>query len=302
MQICITGSTGFLGSALARYWASSGCHLLLLTRPKSNINRISEIIKKYHSNITFLTITDVATTRQALIDFNPDFVIHAACSYGRCSETVVDLLKSNVVYGLELLEILASTNKNKTRTFINFDSSLDSDVSLYALSKDDFSKWAKKFVELNRGGVQLLNLKLQQMYGPDDDENKYIMKVVKTFLNNEPILPVTLGEQRRDFIYINDVVQACDTIIRSREKFPLIYDIDIGTGSTVSIREYVELVHKLTKSTTKIKFGMVPYRENEQMYCAADTREILRLGWVPNYSLEEGLLDLIRKVDKEVQS
>jgi len=300
MQICITGATGFLGSSLVRYWAKEGHQLLLLIRPESNLKRIADVLEKFHSSVRVAIITDEESIGIAFKDFNPDVLAHTACSYGRDPEAIVDLLKANILYGLQLMRWLNRGGDLKSVTFINFDSALNNNVNHYAKSKDQFVEWGKEFVKFSKNKIQLINIRLQLMYGPGDDDAKFIVKAIKTCLNCEAILPITDGEQRRDLIYIEDVVEACDKILLARTVIPKIHDIDLGTGRTVSIRDYVSLVHEMTQSSTHIRFGMVQYRENEQFLCVAETSGMERLGWAPRFTLRDGLQNTINEIKKEM--
>ena len=72
-------------------------------------------------------------------------------------------------------------------------------------------------------------------------------------------------------------------------------DIDVGSGVAVKVRDFVELVAKVTDSQSNIEFGAVPMRENELMYSCADTRRMKTLGWEPAYSLHDAVMNMINK-------
>ena len=106
---------------------------------------------------------------------------------------------------------------------------------------------------------------------------------------------MTPGEQKRDFIYIDDVVSAFLLILDNcASKESGYFDYEIGTGDTISIRQFVELSKQLSGNThTKLNFGAVPYRENEAMETFVNTAAIRALGWEPGTSLVEGLSKMI---------
>lgn len=266
---------------------------MLLTRPESNTWRIDDVLRQNNPCARAVTIIDQRSLDLVFESFKPDVMVHTACSYGRKSEGVVDMVRLNVLYGLELMSRMELACDSGSMTFLNFDSALNPNVNNYALSKSHFAIWGKEFVGNSEKPMQFINLRLQQMYGPGDDDSKFVAKVIKACVSCEPFLKVTGGEQQRDFIYIEDVVRACDTVLMSRGSLPKVHDIDVGTGKTVSIRDYVNLVHRMAQSSTQIEFGAVPYRKNEPMVCIADTKEILRLGWAPQFSLHDGLSNVI---------
>ena len=68
----------------------------------------------------------------------------------------------------------------------------------------------------------------------------------------------------------------------------------MGIGKTVSIRSFVEKVHFLTGSTTILRFGAIPYREDEIMESCADISKLKALGWKPKHDLATGLKKMIQ--------
>ena len=133
------------------------------------------------------------------------------------------------------------------------------------------------------------------MYGPGDNPSKFTTRVLHACQRNEPELYLTPGEQKRDFIFIDDVVSAYSTILSNVDKFERFSDVDVGSGTAPSIKCFVETVHALTASRTKLLFGAIPYRSNEEMHCQADTAKLTELGWKPAHDLTAGLQKTIEE-------
>lgn len=288
-RILLTGASGFLGSALALNLSQAGYHLTLLLRSSSRLNRLTgrESTLEICRFRTYDEVTDIVAK------IEPDLVIHTACCYGRKGESNVELLETNILYGLNILQGLIATNKSAT--FINTSSVLPPDASPYALTKDQFVQWGRALAaQSNR--LRFINVRLQHMYGPGDDPSKFSTHVLQACHRNEPELKLTAGEQKRDFVYIDDVVNAYSTLIENCDSFKSACDVDVGTGIAPSIKQFVETVHALTGSKTKLLFGDVPYRSNESMHCQADITKMLGLGWIPKYDLISGLK---RTIDME---
>ena len=64
-----------------------------------------------------------------------------------------------------------------------------------------------------------INMRLEHFYGPGDADSKFTAHVMNSCLRNVPELKLTLGEQRRDFFYIEDVVSAYLIILEKIEEF-----------------------------------------------------------------------------------
>jgi len=287
MRILITGASGFLGSALAINLHRQGHHIALLLRPKSVLDRLGNLTSTFQ--IGFFS------SDQEIDDFvhlvQPDVVIHTACAYGRNGESMVQLTDVNLRFGLALLE--SSLRTGEKFVFINTATILDRFLSPYALSKSQFPDWGKYLAKQPKLDFRFINVLLQHMYGPGDDPSKFSAHVLHTCSRNKPYLKLTEGEQRRDFIYIEDVVAAYSALVENIDKLDRYMDLEVGTGYAPTIREFVEIVHKLTSSKTKLLFGAIPYRANEAMNCQADIRKMQSLGWNPRFDLETGLKETI---------
>lgn len=149
------------------------------------------------------------------------------------------------------------------------------------------------------GMIHFGNIRLEHFYGPNDDNTKFTSYVIKSCLENIPELELTLGEQRRDFIYIDDVVSAYLLLLENMGSFSEPFmEFDVGSGQAVSIREFVETVHRLTASRTHLAFGALPYRDGEVMHSVADVSGLKMLGWRCCYDIEAGLKQAIEQEGK----
>lgn len=281
MRILLTGVTGYLGSHLAIALLDNGCEVVGLKRKSSSLRRIKTILPR-------LVLHDVEETdMSALFSQNDkiDAVIHTATSYGRNGESATQVLEANLVFPANLLEAAATSGVG---LFMSTDTVLDKMLNPYALSKGQFAEWGQYFSQQKK--IRFLNLKLEHFYGPGDDKTKFTTHVINSCLSNVPELKLTLGEQLRDFIYIDDVVAAYLLLLDKCESFDDMFkEFEVGSGDAVTIRQLVETVHRLSASTTRLNFGALPYRAGEAMFSQADSSALQALGWCCRYSLETGL-------------
>ena len=140
------------------------------------------------------------------------------------------------------------------------------------------------------------------MYGPSDDPSKFTTWIVQSCLKNLDKIELTPGEQKRDFIYIDDVVSAYKLLMeKGRQLGAGFQEFDLGSGKTVSIREFTETIKRLTGADTELVFGVKLYRENEIMQSKADVAKLLELGWKPKYDLSKGLNEIIKAETRTVE-
>lgn len=284
MKILLTGATGFLGSALARYWVGAGHALTLLARPSSSLRRIQDILP----GVRLAQCTGERDVVELVRQAAPEVIVHTACAYGRNGESALQVFDSNVRLGMLLLEGVAGGEGGHVG-FVNTGTVLDPSVSNYALSKHHFSQWGDALARQSSSRLQFVNIRLQHMYGPGDEQSKFTSHVLHTCRNHQPTLALTEGEQRRDFIFIDDVVSAYDAVVQNLGALAQSDQVDVGSGDAPTVRSFVEQVHALTGSRTELQFGAIAYRENEAMLCQADTRRLNSLGWKAAYSLDQGI-------------
>jgi len=279
INILLTGATGFLGSHVLAKLSTTDINFVILKRSFSNTSRIENFLKKYiFYDIDKQNISDIFETHKI------DLILHCATNYGRKETDPLRTVEANLLLPLQLLEL---GRKNGVKAFVNTDTILDKGVNNYSLSKNQFKEW---LMEYSRD-LTCCNVALEHFYGPGDDPTKFVSYIISSFLDNKDSIPLTFGYQKRDFIYIDDVVEALELIVHDSLKLEKgLFKYEIGTGDAVSIRQFVELIKELTgNTTTAINYGEIPYRTNEVMTCNTDIREIKRLGWICKYSLVRGL-------------
>lgn len=272
-----------MGSALALHWLKAGHQVALLLRPGSQLHRLQGFDVSFNIGRCAMDAEVDAFVKNA----QPEIVVHTACSFGRQGETNLQVFDSNLRFGVVISQALR--HSTLPVTFINTGSALGSDVSIYALSKHQFADWGRMLALRSGGQLRFVNVLLQHMYGPGDDVSKFTTHVLHACQRNDPVLKLTAGEQRRDLIYIEDVVHAYDTLLTNRDQLEAAQDIDVGSGVAPTIRQFVETAHRLTASQTELHFGALPYRPNEAMHSQANIDRIRQLGWQSAFDLEAGL-------------
>lgn len=291
IKVLLTGATGFLGSNILKSLCNMKYDVVILKRSFSKLDNIVEIEGDYRAyNIDEISIESVFEKEK-----NIDIIIHCATNYGRNQEKSSTVLESNLVFPMKILEIAA---KKGSKLFINTDTSLSKldkvqgYMENYILSKKQFLEWGKLYAENQK--LSFVNLVLEHIYGPGDDSSKFIAFLIESFKNEVESINLTPGEQYRDFIYIEDVVDAYLTVIKRVDEVSGFSEFEVGSGNEIKIRELVELTKDLMGSNTMLNFGAIEYRQNEVMTSKADISSLLNLGWEPKFDLKMGLRKYIK--------
>jgi nucleoside-diphosphate-sugar epimerase len=284
--VLLTGGTGFLGSHLIYVLLKNNYRVIVLKRSTSNIWRIDDVLEK----IVCYDI-DSAGLEAAFSDQHIDAIIHTACCYGRNNEKASVIADTNIMFGLQLFEF---ADKFNTDTFFNTDTLLQKYLNAYSLSKKHLVEWLKKL----SGKVRVINMKLEHMYGPKDDNTKFVPWIIEQLEQNQRMINLTSGIQQRDFVYVTDVAQAYLQVLKHRTKLEEYSEFEIGTGQSIPVREFVcEIVRQYkkqhSKNQTRLNFGSIPDREGEMMYMKADIRGLTSLGWKPVVDFEKGIKSII---------
>lgn len=282
--ILMTGATGYLGSNILNTIIEIGGYkIVVLKRSFSNTFRIDNVI----NNVIVYNIDEV-DIEKIFQDNQIDIILHCATDYGRKIIDPMQIIEANLVLPIKLLEC---GRKHNVKSFINTDTVLDKRISHYSLSKKQFRDWLLSY----KKDMVCINVELEHFYGPGDDKTKFVSYVADLLTKNADKIDLTLGEQKRDFVYIDDIVQAFLKIIsHARGLENGFYEFQVCSGQEVTIKELVLMMKGIIGNhKTLLNFGAVPYRENEAMVSSADASEIRKLGWSAKHTLEEGLKKMI---------
>lgn len=284
-EIFITGATGFLGSSLVKKFLTMGYHIHALIRKNSDKSRLINLpninyIESHEDNIkNFFKKNKI------------DILIHTACNYGRGNEDHKEILNTNINLGVQLIDLC---DKFNVPLFINTHSTLPRDLNIYSSSKHQFCDILKK----RKGPTKILNFVFDHMYGPNDDENKFVLFLIKKILKNESI-KLTKCEQKRDFIYIDDLVEAYFLAVEhfDNSSSKIFYEHEVSSGEVIVLKNFVnELFLQLSKHNNlknNINFGAINYRKGEQMDISLDSKSLHLIGWEAKTNFSCGIKKLI---------
>ncbi|WP_426092447.1 NAD-dependent epimerase/dehydratase family protein [Flavobacterium sp. DSR3-2] len=286
--ILLTGATGFLGSHLLESFIKQDFKVIILKRTSSDSWRINHLFDKVK-----IYDTDIDGFKKIFENEKIEIVINTVCNYERASESLIDVVNANLIFGLNLLD---EAIKNNVKTFINTDSLLPRNLNNYSLSKAQLSDWLYKY----SNQIQVINFKIEHMYGPRDDKKKFLPWLIGEMINGTNDINLTSGIQKRDFIYIDDVVDVYNIVIQKKLTLPKWNQFDVGTNLFTEVKEFVlTIANNLEKTTSKViiarlKFGAISYRQGDIMIPELDNSKLLDLGWYPKITFNKGIINLLK--------
>ena len=285
-SVVISGVTGFLGSYLARHCIASGYSVCGIKRKNSSLHRLQGICSK----IQYINIEKGNLTEQ-LESVNPCAVLHTACVYGRTNEKASKILETNVQFSLQILEAAIDA---RVSCFINADTALSNDIDAYSLSKSQFKQWGMHL----KDQIKFINMRIELMYGVGDSDNKFVQWFVNQLHQQAVDIPLTTGDQIRDFIYVDDVAAAFITVLKNMNLLPAFSNFDVATGSPVKVKTFLQMIVKeyttlYSEPKSFLGFGTISQRKHCAMSAAIDPFPLKQLGWEPKVSHKEGIIKVL---------
>jgi dTDP-glucose 4,6-dehydratase len=304
MRILVTGGAGFIGSNFIRYWFGK--------YPKDKIVNLDKLTyaghisstKDYSQNPNYKfvkgDICDIKAVNSAMKGV--DFVVHfAAESHVDRSITGPQIfLKTNLI-GTQVL--LDSALRNKVKRFHH----ISTDEVFGALplkSKEKFSEEtnydpkspysASKAASdhlvrayFNTYGLPVSITNSSNNFGPFQDPEKFLPRMITNMINNEPILLYGDGKYVRDWIYVEDHCRAIDMVLK-KGKVGETYLVGGLTEDINNLDVSKMLLKMFNKDNSNIKF--IKDRPGHDRRYAVDWSKIKKdLGWMPKYDFERWL-------------
>ena len=134
-------------------------------------------------------------------------------------------------------------------------------------------------------------LRLYQAYGPRQDLNRFIPIIISGCIKNKQF-PCSKGNQLRDFLYVDDVVNAILKSLTNKNARGQI--INIGSGKPRKIRNVVEQVKKISKGGYP-QYGKFKLRKFEILKLYPDIQKAKnKINWSPKISFEKGIKSTIK--------
>ncbi|RLC39550.1 MAG: UDP-glucose 4-epimerase [Candidatus Nealsonbacteria bacterium] len=299
MKILVTGGAGFIGSHLTDKLIEQGHKVTVVdnlsTGKKENLNPKA---KFYQLDIQSPEIAGVFEKEK------PEIVFHFAAQIDvrKSVENPIESAKVNILGSLNLLEnsrkygvkkiIFASSGGaiyGETDVIPTPESYPENPQSPYGIEKLAIEKYLNFYRKTL--GLNYIALRLANVYGPRQNskgEAGVIAIFCDKMLKNKEVIINGDGEQTRDFVFVDDVVEAV-LLAMEKEKSGI---YNIGTAKETSINEIFRKIKELTNSNCQEIHG--PEKPGEQKRSCLDySRAKEELNWQPKYSLEEGLRETI---------
>ncbi len=326
MKVLITGAAGFIGSGLSRRLLARGDEVIGV----DNLNdyydvslkqaRLEPLLQHEHFTDVRAGIEDRAAMEGIFQQYRPDAVINLAAQAGvryslKNPHAYVD---TNLVGFVNILEgcrhqdvkhlVFASSSSvygANTNYPFSVHNNVDHPVSLYAASKKSNELMAHTYSHLF--GLPVTGLRFFTVYGPWGRPDMALFLFTRNILEDKPIDVFNYGDHKRDFTYIDDIVEG---VIRVLDRIPQpnpewsgdapdsatsncpyrLYNI--GNNNPVELMHYIEVLEDCLGK--KARKNMLPLQPGDVPYTYADVTDLVRdVGYKPATPVETGIRNFV---------
>jgi UDP-glucuronate 4-epimerase len=327
MKILVTGSAGFIGSALTIRLLKNGANVIGLDNhnnyydPKIKEQRllINSRNKKYQHYR--MDLSNKKKLNEIFLSHKPQIVVNLAAQAGvRYSlANPMAYINSNIVGFINILEncrhhkvkhlVYASSSSvygaNTKIPFSEHDST-DHPLSIYAASKKSNELMAHTYSYLFN--LPTTGLRFFTVYGPWGRPDMALFKFTKAILEDKPIDVFNYGNHSRDFTYIDDIVGGVIKALSNPASSNPNWDSDqpdlatskapwriynIGNSQPVKLLDYIKALEKALGKKAKINF--LPLQIGDVPNTYANIKELNKqFNYTPSTSVTEGVLKFIK--------
>ncbi|MDB5195571.1 MAG: hypothetical protein JWO84_755 [Parcubacteria group bacterium] len=299
MKVFITGIAGFVGAGLARALLTDGVEVHGLVRPSSDLWRLADIKDQLHLHSGDLL--DALSVQKALQESRPDTIFHLSVYGAYPTQKDKDLiLRSSLGATMTLLDAAkeagvgmvvntGSSSEYGTKDHPMREDELIEPNSYYAVGKAAQTLYCQQFAREEK--LPIVTLRLFSVYGPYEEPTRFIPTLIEKMRANEDV-PLADPTVARDFIYLDDVVDAYRAAALKPELSGEV--LNIGTGTQHTLQEAFDTAVALTGSSSKALAGAYGNRTFDTPVWVADMEKTTtRLGFKPAHTLEAGLAKTI---------
>lgn len=296
-----------MGVNLCRGLAAAGVEVHGTVRPGGSAWRLPALSEA--ATVHAVDLAEAGSVRRLMAAVEPELVFHAAARSAYDREASLGATVADTV--LALVHLLDAAAEAPLRRLVLLGSSLvydpegapyREDHPLRPTTRRGAAKAAASLLALQHARehrAPLVELRLFSVYGPWEPLHRLVPRALRAALLGEE-LPLTGPGLRRDFVFVDDVVEACLGAARGGPELDG-RAINVGSGREVANEELVRAVEEVTGRPVRTRPGAHPGHASDRAHWSADiglARELL--GWEPRRSLREGLARTVPWVEERL--
>jgi UDP-glucuronate 4-epimerase len=300
MKILVTGAAGFIGSQLMNRLKNNGHKVLGVDNYNDHLYDPSlKVARTQHFglDIRVCDIRDYDGLKQTVEGFQPDQIVHLAAHAGvRDSFGKERSYHSNNIDGTQnLIEvckdtdikvIYSSTSSVYGMTPIPEEGWTEDLVTAKQRNAYAYTKYVNE-IQFAISGVQNIGLRFFTVYGPWGRPDMALFDFTKKMLDKEQINVYNYGDMKRDFTYVEDILDGIELIINSFDSLESGEIFNIGYGQQVQLMDFVEEIEKNVGQ--KADINLAPRHQADTLETWSNTNKLQQLGYNPSTDVKQGI-------------
>ncbi|MBO0448867.1 SDR family NAD(P)-dependent oxidoreductase [Enterococcus sp. MJM12] len=305
MKYLITGGAGFIGSSLAKELIKNG-HEVTVIDDLSMGKKENLDIERIHFVEGDIRNKELMEKLFNETQFDYVFLLAAIASVADSIQRPIETHEVNLDANLNILELIKEKQKNIRRVVFASSAAVYGDdpslpkkensqikpLSPYAVDKFASEQFVLLYNDLYNvpgSAVRFFNVygMNQNPQSPYSGVLSIITDRYKQKVAGENAIFNVFGDgkQERDFVFIDDVVQALILVSESKNSRGNVYNV--GTGKATSLNKIISIYDDYFQSSLKINY--LPTREGDIRYSYSNIDKLKSLGFTPKYSVENGI-------------
>lgn len=292
--VVITGASGTIGAALARRCLADGVAVNLLTRSGTLPRRLEPLAED--ARVLRVDWDEPHALRELVDTLRPRTVFHlAGTRFAPPGPTLDEHIGSAVGVSARLVSALGDYSATAV-VYASSGAVYGDRVGAVESVRVEPTSWlgatkamAEELLaaEARMHGRSFVALRLFTPFGPDEEPDRLVASVVRAGLAGVTI-ELTSGSQTRDYVFIDDVVDAFVRAARLRPAQPATFNI--GSGRARTVRSVAEFILAQLGRPDLAQFGARPSRPGDiEAMEAEGTWSAAALGWTPRVTFAQGI-------------
>ena len=302
MRLAVTGATGLLGSCLTKYFIEKGDDVYVLLKDDQSSSKLGYLGKIVYGNINSRSDVDNFVQKSS-----PDYFVHLAAQT-QVHESVkfpYETFYTNSVGTLNVLEALREFSATRAIVVASSEKAYGLSTSSEYLEKSpldgkypyDASKVITEIIcraYKSTYSMPIATTRACNIYGKGDyNQSRLIPAILHAYKTREAFVMRNGGEEIREYIHVEDVVRAYDSILEYVSQQGTEESFNISSGERFKAKEIVEMVQKHLKRDVPILLTWDDAIETRKDFMNSD---LLRLstGWRPLIHFESSLGEIVQ--------
>ena len=298
-KILVTGAAGFIGSQLTKRLQDSGFEVEGIDNFNQHLYDPSlkaDRVKHFGITVHNCDLRDQIHTEAIIERFKPDTIIHLAAMAGvrdslgkeksyhanniDATQNLIDACKIHVP---DVHVVYASTSCVYAGSQVPWTEGNETGKQLNAYG---YTKWANE-CQFQSSQLSNTGLRFFTVYGPWGRPDMALFDFTKNILADQPITVYNYGDMKRDFTYVDDILDGIEVVLKHRESIDNNEIFNIGRGKQVQLMDFItEIENNTGKQAIK---NLAPKHPADTLETWANTSKLEALGYKPKTDVSVGI-------------